>query len=497
MTVPEITLAGSYDYRLVMLSVIIAIFASFSALDLAGRVASARGLTRVNWLGGGAIAMGVGIWSMHYVGMLAFRLPVTVLYDWPTVMASLLAAIFASAAALLFTIRQKASFLHITVGSIFMGSGIAGMHYIGMASMRLPAMCHYSSRLVGISVVEAVAISWVAIWVSLHFREDKDYPVWKKAASAAIMGSAIPAMHYTGMAAAHFTPAPLPSGGLNYALSATAMGTVSIVAATILIQGLAILTSLFDRLISLKKRDLEFAESRARRILDTAFDAFVEMDTDERITNWNAQAERMFNRSVKDVVGKTFAETIIPESRRKLYLENVQKLCRCDLRQTQNLRFETRVLSGAGREIPAEITISATCRVNGCYFAAFVRDLSKRERAEAKFQDLLESFSEATIIVNSEGLIVVCNSRAATLFGYTRTELIGHNLEMLLPERSRGIHPSHRNFFFHDPRIRPMGAGLDLFAKRKDGTEFPVEISLSPLHAEEGIASLRSDYRCH
>ena len=103
-------LMGSYDYRLVALSVVIAICASYAALDLAGRVTAARGVARAVWLGGGASAMGLGIWSMHYIGMLAFSLPVAVAYDWPTVLASLVAAIFASAVALWVVSRKKMGF---------------------------------------------------------------------------------------------------------------------------------------------------------------------------------------------------------------------------------------------------------------------------------------------------------------------------------------------------------------------------------------------------
>src|SRR5258708_31184206 len=99
-------MVGSYDYRLVTLSVVIAIFASYAALDLAGRTTAASGRVRLVWLAGGAIAMGVGIWSMHYIGMLAFSLPVPVLYDWPTVLLSLVAAVFASAVALFVVSRN-------------------------------------------------------------------------------------------------------------------------------------------------------------------------------------------------------------------------------------------------------------------------------------------------------------------------------------------------------------------------------------------------------
>jgi two-component system, sensor histidine kinase and response regulator len=141
-------MVGSYDYRLVALSVLIAALASYSALDLAGRVTAARGVARMVWLTGGVAAMGVGIWSMHYVGMLAFEPPVPVQYDWPTVLLSLLAAMFASAIALFVASREEMGLLRAAIGSVIMRSAIAGMHYIGMAAMRLPAMCSYSTAIV-------------------------------------------------------------------------------------------------------------------------------------------------------------------------------------------------------------------------------------------------------------------------------------------------------------------------------------------------------------
>src|ERR1700733_14841925 len=123
---PEVFLAGSYDYRLVALSVVIAICASYAALKLTGRVTAARGSSRMAWLVGGAAAMGVGIWSMHYIGMLAFSLPIPIFYYWPTVLLSLLAAIAASGVALYVVSRPIVNPLYAAAGSIFMGAGIAG-----------------------------------------------------------------------------------------------------------------------------------------------------------------------------------------------------------------------------------------------------------------------------------------------------------------------------------------------------------------------------------
>src|SRR5712691_9175299 len=138
-----VNLIGSYNYALVALSVLIAMFTSYAALDLASRVTAAGGWVRVVWLLGGAGAMGTGIWSMHYIGMLACILPVPVAYHWPTVLLSLFAAILASAIALYVVSRQKMGGFRALVGSVLMGVGIASMHYIGMAAMRLAAICHY------------------------------------------------------------------------------------------------------------------------------------------------------------------------------------------------------------------------------------------------------------------------------------------------------------------------------------------------------------------
>ena len=149
------TLPGSYDYRLVFLSVLIAILASYTALDLAGRVTVSRGRARLVWLTGGAASMGIGIWSMYYIGMLAFSLAVSIQYDWPAVLLSLLAGVFASVVSLFVVSRQKMGPLRALAGSVCMGGAIVALHYIAMSSMRVAAMCHYSPLLVALSVLLA------------------------------------------------------------------------------------------------------------------------------------------------------------------------------------------------------------------------------------------------------------------------------------------------------------------------------------------------------
>jgi PAS domain S-box-containing protein len=257
-----VNLIDSYNYWLVALSVLIAMFASYTALDLAGRVTATVGWTRAAWLLGGAVAMGTGIWSMHYIGMLAFILPLPVAYHWPTVLLSLFAAIVASAIALYVVSRQMMNAFRGLVGSVLMGAGIASMHYIGMAAMRLPAMCKFSSFLVVLSVVFAVLISLAALWITFHFREEKARSGWGKTAGAVVMGAAIPVMHYTGMEAASFSLSDMPVD-LSHAVSISTLGTLGIAAVTLILLGLALLTSWLDRHFAL--RTLELKEEKLKQ----------------------------------------------------------------------------------------------------------------------------------------------------------------------------------------------------------------------------------------
>jgi two-component system, sensor histidine kinase and response regulator len=255
---------GYYDYRLVAVSVLIAVCAAYAALDLAGRVTAARGAARIAWLSGGALAMGLGIWAMHYMGMEAFKLPVPVEYDWPTVLLSMVAAVSASAVALFVVSRKTMGMTAAILGSLPMGSGIAAMHYIGMEAMRLPGMCMYSYRLVALSVVLAVVISFVAMWLTFGLRGQTATWSWRKSGSALLMGLAIPTMHYVGMAAVSFMPASLPASALTHAINISELGLAAIALVTLLVLGLVFLASMLDRRFSLHSMQLELSEERYR-----------------------------------------------------------------------------------------------------------------------------------------------------------------------------------------------------------------------------------------
>src|SRR5438876_2838013 len=327
-----VNLIGSYNYALVALSVLIAIFASYAALDLAGRVTAAGGWTRAVWLLGGAGAMGTGIWSMHYIGMLAFILPIPVAYHWPTVLLSLFAAILASDVELVVVSRQKMGWYRALAGSVPMGAGIASMHYIGMAAMHLPAICQFNSFLVVLSVVFAVLISLAALWITFHFRDEKTGIGWEKLAGAVVMGAAIPVMHYTGMAAASFTLAGMPAD-LSHAVSISTLGTAGIAAVTFIVLGLALLTSWVDRrfaaqTLELQEEKLQRSESylaEAQRLTHTgswAFNAITPLYwSEENFRIWGFDPQQ----GLPD--RETMLQRIHPEDRDRV-LEYVQNAVR-------------------------------------------------------------------------------------------------------------------------------------------------------------------------
>jgi len=198
-------MTGIYDPALVALSIGVAIVASYTALDLAGRVSARQGRTSLLWLLGGALAMGTGIWSMHFIGMLAFVLPIPVAYDNAINALSWLIAVLVSGIALAVVRMPVLSGRNLSMGAALMGVGIASMHYTGMAAMRMSPPIVYDPPLFVASVIIAIGASLAALTIAFHLRRRySSLAVLAKLGSAGVMGLAIAGMHYTGMAAAHF-----------------------------------------------------------------------------------------------------------------------------------------------------------------------------------------------------------------------------------------------------------------------------------------------------
>lgn len=239
-------IGGSFHPGLVLLSILIAVVAAYTALDLSARVAKSTGLARRIILGSGALMMGVGIWSMHFVGMLAFHMDMPMSYEPGLTALSMGAAVLGAWAALFVVSRRRVARRQLFAGGLFMGLAISAMHYLGMAAMRMEATLSYEPGLVALSVLIAMGASLGALW--LAFRLDGEHGAWswRKLGSALLMGAAISGMHYTGMLAARFTHAEVPPGYVDAGIRIDGLGAVAIGAATLGGLGLTLLGSLVD-----------------------------------------------------------------------------------------------------------------------------------------------------------------------------------------------------------------------------------------------------------
>ena len=206
-------MAGIYNPWLVALSVAVGIFVSHTALRLSARVARTSGLSSILWLSGGAVAMGTGIWSMHFVGMLAFSLPISLTYDVPTTLTSLLIAIIASGFALSVANRPRISFGHLSIAAACLGGGISAMHYTGMAAIQITPMIKYEPTLLAASIAIAIGASFAALWLFFRLRHGRSTIMrLARLGASFVMGFAISGMHYTAMAASRFSPGSFCSG---------------------------------------------------------------------------------------------------------------------------------------------------------------------------------------------------------------------------------------------------------------------------------------------
>lgn len=298
-------LACSYDGSLVTVSIAIAIFASYVMLDLAERVTTSQGTMRWVWLTGGAVVMGTGIWAMHFIGMLAYQVPLPVAYHTGWMLVALVPAVGAAGLALFVISRPQVNTLRLLGGSVLLGGGIATMHYVGMLALAIPAATlTYNRLLVAVSVAIAIAAAFVALSIAFRFRtENQAFQQWKKIGSAVLMGAAVPMTHYLGMAAVQLHTAvplgqavPLTSRDELLLASAVGLGTLIIISLTLLI-------SFLDRRL--------FAQTAATQVLQGHQDELQSILHGVRVGVLVIGANleiQMLNHAVLDLLGVTKAE---------------------------------------------------------------------------------------------------------------------------------------------------------------------------------------------
>ncbi|MCX4462088.1 PAS domain S-box protein [Streptomyces sp. NBC_01340] len=228
------------------------------------------------------------------------------------------------------------------------------------------------------------------------------------------------------------------------------------------------------------------AEDRFRGLLEAAPDAMIIVDDTGTIRLVNAQTEALFGYGRKELLGRS-VDLLVPDRFRAHH--TAHRTSYADNRQVRPMGagLELHGLRKNGTEFPVEISLSPLETTDGLLVSAAVRDVSDRKAAEERFRGLLEAAPDAMVIVDDTGTIRLVNAQTEALFGYGRKELLGRSVDLLVPDRFRAHHTAHRTSYADNRQVRPMGAGLELHGLRKNGTEFPVEISLSPLETTDGL----------
>jgi PAS domain S-box-containing protein len=476
---------GTYEPVLVTLSILLAMLASYAALDLASRVTAAHGRGRAAWFLGGSVAMGIGIWSMHFVAMLALRLPVAMMYDVPFVVLSVLVAIGASLVALVVVGRESPRVSDLALAAPLMGSAIAGMHYIGMAAVRVPSVHRYDSLLVVLSVAIAIGASFAALWLAFRSRADHARGAWmRKTASAAVMGLAIAGMHYTAMAAATFGPADARSHHALGHLVATPALTVSVIVTAFVILGMAVFSATIDRWSRMHAAVRE-SEERFRLLVENVEDyAIYTLDPSGNVTSWNHGAERLEQYQRAEIVGRHFSCFFPPEAA-----------------GTPEIAIRTAAADGRfedegwrvrkdGSQYWASAVINALRDAQGRLvgFVRITRDMTTRrqteealEQSEASLRSFVDSAPFGIYRSTPEGRFLAVNPALVHMLGYeSESQLltvdIGRDVYLEADERRR-LSEQYRGLDRMDVHVR---------WKRTDGTPITVRITGRPVRGPDG-----------
>ncbi|QIN79092.1 PAS domain S-box protein [Rubrobacter marinus] len=485
-------IAASWDWRLVALSYVIAVIASYTALDLAGRVTASRGAARTLWLAAGAFAMGTGIWSMHFTGMLAFDMGAPVSYGLPRTLLSVAIAVGASGLALFVVGRGAVGPRSLLMAGPIMGLGIASMHYTGMSAMRMGMSISYDPVLFGISVLIAVLASMAALYLAFRLnRRGTPHAGLLMGGSALVMGAAIAGMHYTGMAAAEFDPsggAAAPSSALDAPVLGFGVGVL-----TLVILGLALLGAIVDRRFSSKAEELaesevalRESEERFRALSDATLEG-IAITEGGRILEVNRAFARLFGYDdVSELVGRDVLDYVSPSSRELVEERRASGYARS---------YEATGLRGDGTTFPIEIHGKLSSYKGREVRVTAVRDVSERKEAEkalreseARHRAVVDTASDAIITMTKDGTVRSFNPGAERIFGYGTGEMVGRPLSVLMPERLRGAHETGFRRYLGGGEARVVGKGpVELAGLRKDGEEFPLELSLGEMREEGDI----------
>jgi PAS domain S-box-containing protein len=395
-----------FNLGLVFLSYLVAVTASHVTLLLAARVRDPHATNWKLWVVSGGFAMGIGIWSMHFVATLALKLPIRVLYDLSITALSWVLAIVACSAAFIVLRRLTGKHREFLLPGALIGIGIASMHYTGDASMRLSPGIRYDPLLFVLSILIAIGAATAALWIAFHLAKQR--AVWTNFGAALVMGAAVVGMHFTAVAAARFHPESICLAAglrLDEEWMAYTIGgfTFVILTATMLLSAYdarlsSAIASGAEKLrhaneqleLRVRERTQTLAREEARKdaILRTALDCIVSMDARGCIVEWNPAAERTFDCPREEALGRVLSELVIGLER---YLGTGEK-------PAIGRRIELTGVRRSGEQFPLEVAITATHAGGEPLFTAHLRDITERKRAEEELRrshDAARAGSEA------------------------------------------------------------------------------------------------------
>ncbi|RFU60763.1 bifunctional diguanylate cyclase/phosphodiesterase [Peribacillus glennii] len=379
------TYSGTYHLSLVLLSIIIAIIASYSALSLSIQINKATGFLRYLWLWVGAFAMGMGIWSMHFIAMLAFHLSIPVSYNRTIVLISIFPAIISSGLAFFIISRPTMGKMQVILGALFMTTGIVSMHYTGMAAMEMGAMIEYDPLFWVLSAIIAFIASLVALYLLFFIGRNQNIPYLRlrKAGSALIMGIAISGMHYMGMSAAKFKVG-------HHSNSSVSLIDSTLLAYCIGIGMLIIFSLVFLSIYVEKKFESQSIklESKFRSVIESTTDAIILADSQGDIISWNKGAEIMFGYEEQEVLGKNL-QLIIPENFRETHEKGMKRYLSAQEARVIGKTVELQGLRKGGYVFPIELSIATWKEEGKIFFSSIIRDITERKQSEEKMNRMV------------------------------------------------------------------------------------------------------------
>ncbi|RAT94805.1 bifunctional diguanylate cyclase/phosphodiesterase [Brevibacillus sp. Leaf182] len=375
---------GTYDSFLVILSYLIAVAASFSALNLAARVSISKGKHQLLWLIFGATTMGLGIWSMHFVGMLALTLPIKVLYDMEYVILSVILAIFVSSIALFTVTKSDLNARQLGIAGILMAAGISGMHYVGMAAMIIEIT--YDMWIVVLSIIIATTASAAALWLLFYFRRDQSkYAYLYKLGSSLIMGAAIAGMHYTGMVAAHFYVTELPTTEVETQIESETLAYI-IVLATFLLIGITLFGLFINKRLSQKDTVIQENESWYRSLYKNNEYGIISLDTGGCIIKMNPAVTKIGGLREDEFINQHVSKIgmHIVEEQRELTKDSFAQSF-----QPNRNNFETTIFHPNGKRVELSV-LNVPVEIEGEVVGnhIIVKDITEENRVKEKIRYL-------------------------------------------------------------------------------------------------------------